>query len=560
MFKVYNLFSVRILSKNSFTLLFTTKTSVINITLFISLIFLFSCKENANEFPENNISVAPLLTINEIHKLYKTGELTCEELVEACLDRIKTFDKKGPELNALITINQNAIDEAKKLDKTMNEKGINGALFGIPIILKDNYNTHDLPTTGGSAILKNSIPIDDAFIVGKLREAGAIIIGKANMSEFALSYGWLGYGSIIGQTKNPHNTLRDPSGSSSGSAVAITVGYALLGTGTDTAGSIRAPGAVCGIVGIKPTIGLLSRNGIIPASLTLDVPGPLARTVSDAAIMLEVMYGYDENDTSTVIVKDKHLDFVSALDKKSLNNSRIGLVKTFSGANAEVDSLFDVSIKTLQKEGAELFDVELTDPLHNLWTIMGIVVDADFYPQIEEYLKTLPEGSPKTLEDLIEIAESDEIKNSSTPLNPARLQGFKDALATGGYANPLRKEHIEKLIPAIRKQILDIMDQNNLEALVFPTISCPASVRHDAEDSTYYCDTDDTYRSCYLASTSGFPEITVPAGFTDDGMPVGLSFFGRPLSEEKLIGFAYDYEQASKHYKLPKSTPILVGK
>jgi amidase len=500
-----------------------------------------------------------LATITEIQEMFASGDLTSEQLVQMSLDRIEAYDHAGPALNAMIVVNDRALDEARVLDAERADTGPRGPLHGIPVILKDNYDTADLPTTGGSAILAGSQPPDDAAVVRRLRDAGVVIVGKANMSEFALSYGWLGYGSMVGQSRNPHRPLRDPSGSSSGSAAAVAAGYATLATGTDTAGSVRGPATVCGVVGIKPTMGLVSRDGIIPASLSFDVAGPLARSVTGAAMMLDVMAGADPADPATEALGGSTTDFASALVAGSLKGARLGVVRAFEGSNADVDAVFACALEALTERGAELVEVELTEPLDSLWPVMGPVVDADFGPQIEAYLATLPDGTPRTVGDLIERAESPTIANSETPLNPARIQGFSDAAASGGYDSEARRSSLEELVPAVRAQLLAIFDGNGIDALVFPTMACPASNRHDAEDPTYVCDIDDPYRPCYMASSSGFPEITVPAGFTTHTLPVGISFFGRPFTEQRLIGLAFDFEQATMARSAPTTAPSLVG-
>jgi len=499
-------------------------------------------------------------TLTELQDQLAAGELTSEQLVQLSLDRIQAYDAQGPSLNAMISINEKALETARALDAERRDTGSRGPLHGIPVILKDNYDTADLPTTGGSAILADSRPQDDAFVVQRLRDAGAVILGKANMSEFALSYGWLGYGSAVGQTRNPHNIKRDPSGSSSGSAVAVAAGYATLATGTDTAGSVRGPASVCGIVGIKPTMGLVSREGIIPASLSFDVAGVLARSVTGAAVMLEVIAGPDPADPATDASEGKSFHFREALKKEALKGSRLGVVRTFSGANPDVDAVFSKSLAVMKERGAELIEVELPDPLDNLWPVMGPVVDGDFGPQIEAYLAHLPEGAPRKLADLIARAENPTIAESATPLNPARIQGFRDAADSGGYKSKERRHSLEELIPGIRKQVLAIMEEQKLDALVFPTMACPASPCHDREDATYVCESDDPYKPCYLASTTGFPEISVPAGVTSHVMPVGISFLGRPFTEESLIGLGYDFEQAGNARRIPEHTPSLNDK
>jgi amidase len=511
-------------------------------------------RETETPVPDVDPTVA---TITEIQELFESGGLTSEELVRRSLDRIAAYDAAGPALNALITINDDALDTARALDAERRERGPRGPLHGIPVILKDNYDTADLPTTGGSAILAGSRPPDDAFVVTRLRDAGAVILGKANMSEFALSYGWLGYGSAVGQTRNPHDPLRDPSGSSSGSAVAVAAGYATLATGTDTAGSVRGPANVCGVVGIKPSMGLVSRDGIIPASLSFDVAGPLARSVTGAATMLAIMAAPDPADPATEAARGQTFDAAAALVPGVLRGARLGVVRAFEGANPGVDAVFASALETLAAEGAELVEVELPEPLDNLWSVMGPVVDADFKVEIEAYLATLPEGAPRTVDDLIAAAESPAIAESETPLNPARIQGFRDAAASGGYDSIARLKSVDELIPSVRAQLLELLDANQLDALVFPTMACPASARHDTEDPGSTCDIDDPYRPCYMASTSGYPEITVPAGFTDHGLPVGVSFLGRPFSEQRLVGLGFGLEQAAGARRTPRHTPLL---
>ncbi len=526
----------------------------------VSLVLLIGCGQ-VDKGTDTATAIDPTLaTLPQLQALLDTGELTSEQLVQQSLDRIAAYDAEGPALNAMITVDDQALAIARALDVERRSKGPRGPLHGIPVILKDNYDTADLPTTGGSAILANSRPLDDAFVVQRLRNAGAVIVGKANMSEFALSYGWLGYGSMVGQTRNPHNTLRDPSGSSSGSAVAVAAGYATLGTGTDTAGSIRAPSAFCGVVGIKPTMGLVSRDGIIPASLSLDVAGPIARSVAGAAALLQVMAGPDEADPATAASEDKPFDFTAALKEDALRGARIGVVRTFNGANPDADAVFEAALELLTSRGAELVEVELPSPLDSLWPLMGPVVDGEFGPQIADYLATLPEGAPRTNADLIMRAESPSIANSATPLNPARIQGFRDVEASGGYGSANRGASLDELMPEARAKLQALLDDQQLAALVFPTVPCPASVCHDREDPSYVCDIDDNYRPCYLANVTGNPEITVPAGITTaDAMPVGISFHGRPFSEELLIGLAYGFEQATRARRVPATTPSLHG-
>lgn len=523
----------------------------------ITALFVVGCGSPVGELSAPSVSTPAFAKLTDLRQQLDSGALTSEQLVRLSLDRMAAYDARGPELNAMITVNQYALETARALDAELRDHGPRGPLHGIPIILKDNYDTADMPTSGGSAILASSQPTDHAFVVQRLRHAGAVILGKANMSEFALSYGWLGYGSAVGQTRNPHNPLRDPSGSSSGSAAAVAAGYAPLATGTDTAGSVRGPAAVCGVVGIKPTLGLVSRDGIIPASLTFDVAGPIARSVTGAATLLHVMAGADPSDPATTTTNRREIDLAAALKPEGLRGARLGVVRAFTGANTSVDAVIARALEHLAAKGAELIEVDLPGSLSNLWPVMGPVVDADFSFQIEAYLSELPGEAPRTVDDLIEQAESPDIAESATPLNPARVQGFRDAAASGGEVSPERMRSLNELLPAARETLLSVLDANDVDALVFATLPCPASPRHDAEDPAYVCEIDDPYRPCYLASATGFPEITVPAGFASDGLPVGLSLLGRPFSENRLIALALDFEQATNALRAPKSTPQL---
>ncbi len=284
-------------------------------------------------------------TIADIQAAMDADALTSVELVQLYLDRIEAYEATGPGINALIAVNDRALTVAAEMDAMREAGELMGPLHGIPIILKDNYDTADMPTTAGSDVLAGAIPPDDAFVVQQLRNAGAIILAKANMSEFAASYGRLGYSSLGGLTLNPYNLERDASGSSSGTAAAIAANFAVFGTGSDTAGSVRGPSAVTGLVGIKPTMGLLSRDGIVPLTLSFDVPGPMARTVTDAAIALSVMAGPDLADPRTLesaeFVED---DYTQFLDADSLAGARVGLITDFLGGNLEVDALMAAAI------------------------------------------------------------------------------------------------------------------------------------------------------------------------------------------------------------------------
>ena len=497
-------------------------------------------------------------TITDIHQAFDSGALTSQQLVRLYLNRIKAYEDQGPKINAIISVNPDALAQARELDQERREKGPRSPLHGIPIIVKDNYDTAALPTTGGSVLLEGSLPPDDAFTIQRLRQAGAIILAKANLSEFAESYGWLGYSSLGGLTRNPYKLTRNPSGSSGGSGAAIAANFALLATGTDTSGSIRAPAAVNGLVGIKPTQGLVSRDGIIPLTLSFDSAGPMARTVRDSTIALGIMAGADANDYRTLESEGKsYRDYTQFLNKNALKEARIGVAIDFRKANSEVDASMETAIAKLKSLGATTVKVDFSPALENLWPWMEKVTAAEFEPQIEHYLKTLQPPFPDSLAEMVIL--STQRANSKRALNPGRVRGFQDSLKHLGLADLEYLYIIQFEFPRVRQEILAVMDANTLDAIIFPTMTCPASPLYTTDDLTYQCAADDPYTPGYLANVSGFPGISVPMGVTQQGLPLGLTFFGRPYSEPTLLGLAYAYEQATQFRRSPLTTPALPG-
>ncbi|MGE6514785.1 amidase family protein [Lysinibacillus sphaericus] len=497
-------------------------------------------------------------SVREISNALDNNQITSEQLVKYYLERIKAYDKQGPTINSFTNINEEAIEIAKQLDAERQSKGTRGVLHGIPIVVKDNFNVKGMPTTAGSVALKEAYPEKDAFTIQKLKDAGAIIIGKTNMSEFAASYGRLGYSSLGGLTLNPYNLKRDASGSSSGTAAAITANFGVFGLGTDTSGSVRGPSYVTGLVGIRPTLGLISRDGVVPSSLNFDTPGPMARSVEDVAIALSFMAGVDEKDDQTLAAKGHIVeDYSKSLDNAALKNARIGVAVDFFGDNAEVDTITNEALKKMEEMGTELIPVSFSETTQYLWTpIIGPINEANFKVQLEMYLKQFPESQPKTLEEIIKISESTEVLNSATPVNPAGLEGLKTNLKQAAFKDTPEYNHlVTQDIPKVRNEVQSIMEKENLDAIVFPTMSCPASPRFDKEDPTYVCESYDTYAASYVATATGFPEITVPAGTTREELPVGISFLGLAYNEQSLLDIAYSFEQATNARTLPKTTP-----
>ncbi|SMG48656.1 amidase family protein [Paenibacillus aquistagni] len=496
-------------------------------------------------------------SIEEVAKALDSKQTTSEELVKYYLERIEAYDKQGPAINAITAINEKALDTAKALDAERTSKGPRSVLHGIPFVVKDNFDVVGMPTTAGSVALKNEYPLKNSYTVQQLIDAGAIVIAKTNMSELAASYGRLGYSSMGGLTLNPYNLNRDASGSSSGSAAAVAANFAVFGLGTDTSGSVRGPANVTGLVGIRPTHGLTSRTGVVPSSLSLDVTGPLARSVEDASIVLAAMAGTDKEDAATKDASKHVKAYAKALDASALKKARVGVAVDFFGDNEEVDAITKEAIAKMESMGTEVIRVKFSDRTKYLWTpALGPIGDAEFKSQFEKYLSTLPAGGVKTLEEVIKISESPEVLNSKTPVNPARLDGLKTALEKAETLNSDEyKNIVNHVIPETRKSVEKLMKDNDLDAIVFPTMSCPASNRFDKEDPTYVCNAYDTYAASYVASATGFPEVTVPAGMAEAGVPIGISFMGPAYTEQKLLDLAYSFEQATKVRTVPTHTP-----
>src|SRR5213076_33265 len=361
-------------------------------------------------------------TIADLNAAFAGGTLTSEQLVSAYLKRIEAYDKQGPAINAIITLNKKALDEARQLDAERKSGKVRGPLHGIPVVLKDNYDTVDMPTTAGSQLLEGHMAKQDAFMVKKLREAGAIVLAKVNLSEFAGSGGSVsgatdpaiikagsipnGFSSAGGQTKNPHELLHGPAGSSGGTGAAVAAAFAQFGLGTDTGGSVRGPSSANGIVGLKPTHGLLSRAGIVPLALSFDTGGPMARSVYDVAVALGVMTGVDAADAATKKSEGVlQTDYTKELRADALKGARIGAARDFLGADPDVDWVVDAALAAMRKAGATVVDVRYPKwLLDSKQEFYNAIRRPEFHVQIAEYLKTTGPGYPKTLEEMIERA------------------------------------------------------------------------------------------------------------------------------------------------------------
>jgi len=485
-------------------------------------------------------------TVADLQDAMQAGRASSVSLVKAYLARIKSIDKSGPQLNAIIELNPDALSIAAMLDKERKSTGPRGSLHGIPILLKDNIATADkMQTTAGSLALVGIKPPRDAFLVGRLRDAGAVILGKTNLSEWAnlrstrSTSGWSGRG---GLTRNPYALDRNPSGSSSGSGAAIAASLAAIAVGTETDGSIISPANVNGLVGIKPTVGLVSRNGIIPLSHSQDTAGPMARTVRDAALMLTAMAGSDARDTATGEASARAKDYSTFLNVDGLNGARIGVVRgNFGGRNDLASAVVEEALKILQAKGAILIDPVEVPNLNKYGQSELEVLLYELKADMQAYLGEFAAGSNfKTLKDLIDFNEQHRDKE----MPYFAQEHFLRAEAKGGLDS---KEYIDALANNHRYSRAEGLDQVlkefQLDALVAPS-GTPASltdfIRGDPGGASFSSP----------AAVAGYPHITVPAGQVC-GLPVGISFVGAAWSEATLIRLAYAYEQASRQRRAP---------
>ncbi|NNF14349.1 MAG: amidase [Gemmatimonadetes bacterium] len=483
------------------------------------------------------------LTIAEAHEAMLSGDLTSRDLVEAYLDRIEAYDKNGPHINALIMLNPRARARADSLDRELRSTGeLTGPLHGIPFIVKDNYDTHDMPTTGGSASLEGSMAADDAYQVRKIREAGAIVLAKSNLAEFAFTALETVGSMLPGWTFNPYALNRVTAGSSGGTAAAVTSNMGLVGLGTDTGNSIRGPSSHNALVGIRSTQGLTSRDGIMPLYAHRDVGGPMTRTVEDAVRIFDVIAGTDPADAVTAEADarraDSYLDFLET----DLDGLRIGVVGQIAykrTAHPEILMRFAESFADLERLGATVVRDFLIPGLDSIRQGTGC---RRFRYDIENYLADIPNPPVSTLE---EIAESGRVYRTVLPTVRA-FMNFEGTPETNEQCiRGLEREE------EFRQAVLTAMDEYDVDALIYPSWSNPPRLVGDM--STPAGD-----NSQYPAPPTGFPAMTVPMGFVMNGtLPAGLQIFGRAWEEPTLIRIAYAYEQATYRRKPPPTTPPL---
>ncbi len=474
-------------------------------------------------------------TIPQLQEAMQAGQVTSRRLVELYLARIAAYDRGGPRLNAIVALNPRALDEADALDRERAAKGARGPLHGIPILVKDNYETVGMPTAAGSIALAGYEAKGDAFLVRKLREAGAVIVGKTNMHELAA--GITNISSVAGQTRNPYDLGRYPGGSSGGTGAALAANFAAAGMGSDTCGSIRIPASSNNLVGLRGTRGLAGGSGIVPLAKTQDIGGPLARTLGDLALMLDATVGVDPSDETTR-ASAGHIPktYVDALRPGGLNGARLGRLKLYFGEDEDGSAVVLKAVDQMKKDGAEIIDVDvpgLADLLRD-----SSVINIEFPSDLREFLASRDAAPVRSLDEIVKLGLYDAGMQQRLALFLKAPQKDSDE-----YRRALIKRD------AIRGAVVAAMEEHRIAALVYPTIRRKPARFGEPQLGT----------NCQLSAASGLPALAVPAGFTDDGLPIGLELLGRPWTESELLKLGYAWEQASKLRRAPFSTPPLVN-
>src|SRR5437016_5130410 len=509
-------------------------------------------KAFAKQVAETDLPAPPAfeldeLTIADLQSGMTSGKYTAHSLARKYLDRIDNIDKHEPAINSIIELNPDALSIATELDKERHAKGPRGPLHGIPVLIKDNIDTHDrMTTTAGSLALAGSIAPRDAFVVERLRAAGAVVIGKANLSEWAnfrgsrSISGWSGRG---GLTRNPYAIDRSPSGSSSGSAAGVSASLCAVAIGTETDGSIVSPSSYCGVVGLKPTVGLVSRSGIIPIAASQDTAGPIARNVADAAALLGALAGVDSRDAATEASAGKaQSDYTQFLDVTALRGARIGVARNFFGWHPRVDGVMEAALDTMRQAGAVLVDPASLPSRQGLGDAEHQVMLYEFKAGLNAYFASLGSDAPvKSLKELIEFNE----RNRDRELPFFGQETLAEAEAKGPLTDQAYLDARTQCLKWARQDGIDAaMDKHQLDAIIAPTTG-PAHTLdlivgdHGLGGSSSY------------AAVAGYPTLTVPAG-NIFGLPMGISFFGRAWSEPKLLAISYAFEQATQARRAPR--------
>jgi len=474
-------------------------------------------------------------SISEIQNALVQGQINSVQLVQQYLDRIQAYDKQGPKLNSIVRINPEALAQAQALDAERERTGSRGPLHGVPIVVKDNYNTDHMPTTGGSVALANFVPSENAAQVDKLMQAGAIILAKTNLHEYA--YGITSIGSLVGQTRNPYDTRRVPGGSSGGTGAAVAASFAAAGFGSDTCGSIRVPSAFNNLIGLRPSKGLSSIYGILPLSHTQDVAGPLARSAEDLAIILDIVSGYDSRDEATQIMRTAAAPaFMDRLHSANLADLRIGkLQQYFEGSDSAVRGALEDALDWYEQRGAQIVDIEIPD-MADLIRRSGLIAH-EFKSDINQYLATF---------------SKDERLNLNFIVSQGLYHEAVDGVLSRSNASELDEQAYRSAVAArsqLRAAIEAVMSEQDLNAIAYPTIKRTQVFTGDSQPGS----------NCSLSANSGLPALSMPVGFTSNGLPVGLEILGGFLQDAELLAIAQPYESAMSSRRAPSTTPALVS-
>lgn len=525
---------------------FIKATSMAGITL--SALSLNACVPASKKEEKDDTKIPDDFELNEVtvdmlQQKMQSKQYTSHAITQLYLTRINDVDKNGPKLNAVIELNPEALDIANAMDKERDAGKVRGPLHGIPVLIKDNINTKDkIATTAGSLALADNFAAKDAFIINRLREAGAVILGKTNLSEWAnfrSTRSCSGWSSKGGQTKMPYILDRNPSGSSAGTGSAVAANLCAIGIGTETDGSVVSPASVNGIVGIKPTVGLLSRSGIVPISKTQDTAGPMTRTVKDAAILLGILAGADPDDIYTKGNKAEP-DYTKFLDANGLQGKRLGLEKSALKGNPDMEALLQDAITVLKSKGATIVEVELNEALK------AIPNTAEFNVLLYEFKDGLQQYFSKANSKMKSLADVIDFNNK----NPAKTMPFfkqeimEQAQAKGDLNSKEYLDAVAQTTGISRKAIDTIIKDNKLDAIIGPTNGFACTI--DLVNGDY----DNGFGFSTPPAMAGYPHITVPMGFAH-GLPMGLSFFSTAYKEGDIITLAYAYEQASKKRQKP---------
>lgn len=490
-------------------------------------------------------------TIDDIHFAFRSGELTCRKLIEMYLARIEAYDKKGPEINALVTLNEKALAEADELDKAYKQNGeFVGPLHGIPVLVKDQIETKEMITTFGSIAFKNYIPENDATIIKKLREAGAIILGKTNLPDFATS--WYAISSVLGETKNPYALDRDPGGSSGGTAAAVAANFCAVGIGEDTGGSIRLPSSFNNLFGVRVTTGLISRNGTAPLVTCQDTTGPITRSVKDAAILLDTMIGYDPSDPYTVMALNRKTSnsYVDHLSTDGLVGARIGVLRQVFGNDGSdpdfpiVNKVVNEAIKCLNSAGAEIVDPVALPGLDEFIELTSLYISQSKY-DINKFLGERPRSPVKTIDELYQTEQYHKPIDLFVQIAESSPNPEDDPM----YYKRVAYREI------FRRNVLNVMASHNLDCILFPTVRTLPTLKSDVYSNKWGVLNFPT--NTLIAPQTGLPEVSMPAGFAEGDIPVGLDILGKPCDEATLLKIAYAYEQYAKPRKAPRTVPPL---